>query len=739
MSGPRVLIVNPPLAVEEAFIDAPHFSVLGPLSCAAALRDQGFEVTAADAFSSGLEAAALLRPPRRKFEAVVVGLPPFFKPHAKTAAASEFFGLLRKRFPKAKLIAADCYFGGMHYIEYEPPAFLKNYPEVDAVVKYEGEAALGRLLGDWPSQRPLSVSGRAAEVRPDDFPPPAWDLIDVPAYYRAQKAFFARLRRPPPYRKDLPTLPAVASRGCAHRCSFCTANPGEKTPAWRPHGLDYLRRAFRTLKERHGAGRVAILDGCANQDPARFEEILALLESLGLEADFPNGLRADLLSRDCLRRLKGLAESLTVSAESGDPEFLRRKIGKGLVAEDVERTAAWCRELGLPLSVHYLVGLPGETPEGVNKTLAHALKMKEEFGAVPLLQNFTPIPGTALHRECVQKGLLGEFDAENLHRHFQGTPALDTPELPRAKLARMTRAFQRRISAAALEKVIINLTYACDNACTFCAVGGREKVHGEPGRYARLLRDYRQRGAYLLDLDGGEPTLYPHLFHVVRLADALGYKKIALTTNGRRLADRAFASRLLLSGITDLMVSLHGPDSAVHESHTRRPGSFAQTVAGVKHAARLKPRGVSLAVNAVVTRANAPRAADFFRFVRDLGVETLNLQFVTPFGRAKNASHGDAADLCRALGPAVAEWGKVLRIQFVNALPCRLEGLFPETEPELGKHSREMVFVDSPARNLAAYLDAQRRKNSECAPCEHAVACGGHYVFEEERPPDEKD
>lgn len=729
MSGRRTLIVNPPLPPDPDFIDTPHFAGLGPLSCAAALRERGFQVSVADAVASGEDIQRMIGGIRGEFEAIVVGMSPFLKPHARTPEAAEIFARLRARFPAARLVSADCYFGGMHYIEYDPGRFMRNYPEVDAVVKYEGEAALPELLRGWPKQAPRISRGFAAGIVPDELAPPAWDLIDVPAFFRSLHRFFSSRGRPYPYRRDLPTLPAIASRGCAHRCSFCTANPGENTPSWRPHGLPYLQRAFEELKARHGARRLALLDGCANQDPARFEEVLAVIESLGLSAEFPNGLRADRLTRAALFRLKRLSETVTISAESGDPEILSRRVGKGLALGDIERAAGWCLELDLPLNIHYIVGFPGETAEGVNKTLEYALKMKEKFGAVPLLQNFVPIPGSALHRECGRKGLLADFDAGNLHRYFQGPPALDTPGLPRAKLARMTSAFAKR-AAAGLEKVIINLTYACTNDCTFCAVGDRKKVHGDPGRYARLLREYRARGAFLLDLDGGEPTLFPELFPLVRLGRILGYEKIALTTNGRRLADRAFASRLLLCGITDLLISIHGHTAKVHESHTRRAGSFAETVSGLGHAVRLRPRGLTLAVNTVVTAANAPHAGDFFRFLRDLGVDGVNLQFITPFGRAKNRAQGEPEALCRLLAPAVAEWGKALKIRFVNALACRLAGLTAEPEPDLGKHSREMVFVDSPPQNLAAYLDARRKKTPECDPCEFAVACAGHYVFE---------
>jgi hypothetical protein len=50
----------------------------------------------------------------------------------------------------------------------------------------------------------------------------------------------------------------------------------------------------------------------------------------------------------------------------------------------------------VPLLVHYMIGLPGETAAEVNATLAFALDLYDEHGAWPAVQYATPLPGTAL-------------------------------------------------------------------------------------------------------------------------------------------------------------------------------------------------------------------------------------------------------------------------------------------------------------------------------------------------------
>ena len=46
--------------------------------------------------------------------------------------------------------------------------------------------------------------------------------------------------------------------------------------------------------------------------------------------------------------------------------------------------------------IHYMIGLPGETAEEINETLAFALELWDEFRAWPAVQYATPLPGTEL-------------------------------------------------------------------------------------------------------------------------------------------------------------------------------------------------------------------------------------------------------------------------------------------------------------------------------------------------------
>ena len=62
-----------------------------------------------------------------------------------------------------------------------------------------------------------------------------------------------------------------------------------------------------------------------------------------------------------------------------------RWLKKGLDPGAVERVARWCEALALPLQVHCLVGIPGETRQELRATLELAAALHERHGARVLL------------------------------------------------------------------------------------------------------------------------------------------------------------------------------------------------------------------------------------------------------------------------------------------------------------------------------------------------------------------
>jgi hypothetical protein len=142
----------------------------------------------------------------------------------------------------------------------------------------------------------------------------------------------------------------------------------------------------------------------------------------------------------------------------------------------------------------------------------------------------------------------------------------------------------------------VRLGLECNNRCVFCAQAGLEGA--APPAVREQLAAARV-GDDEVTFIGGEPSLDPALPSHVALARSMGFVRVGLQTNGHGLA-RA-ASTLEKAGLTDVHLSLHGADAAVHDYHTGVGGSFAQAVEGLR---ATRAAGLDGVVATVLTRSN---------------------------------------------------------------------------------------------------------------------------------------
>jgi len=288
-----------------------------------------------------------------------------------------------------------------------------------------------------------------------------------------------------------------------------------------------------------------------------------------------------------------------------------------------------------------------------------------------------------------------------------------------------------RIAQSETRKVIVNLTYKCNNACCFCAVGNRLKEHGDTEFHHEVLRSYAEKGVDLVDFDGGEPTLYPELLKLVAYARELGYRQINVTTNGRLMAYEKVARKVLRSGITSLLISCHGPNAEVHEALVRVEGAFEQTRRGIQNAVRLRPRGLDLGVNTTLTSGNWRHLPDFYDLLIRLGVPKLNVQFLTPFGRAGQDIVPDPEEVAPSLSGLIEEHKERLDTYLINVPFCFFPGQEPFVAGDVLKLQRNMIFITRESVNLFDYLAGARVRTEQCTGCVFSVACDGFYSFEE--------
>ena len=285
-------------------------------------------------------------------------------------------------------------------------------------------------------------------------------------------------------------------------------------------------------------------------------------------------------------------------------------------------------------------------------------------------------------------------------------------------------------------KIVLFTGYACNNNCAFCIDADKR---GLPQKTtAELLKGIlraKNKGAYVLEIIGGEATMRPDFTRLVAAAKALGIPQVSCATNGRVFADPAAAKKAVAAGIDSVIFSVHGPDARVHDGLTRAPGSFRQLEKGIKNLRALGFKRV--AGNTTVVKKNMAALPALARFYIKNGINNVEYIFVDPnYGGAKNNFKAlvprisKAAPYMRralALGKAAGmdQW----KVRYVPL--CHFTGCLDQIS-EINERKLFLTehwapdFINDDAIGSRAVVG--RRKTARCAGCRLSPACEGIWV-----------
>ena len=145
--------------------------------------------------------------------------------------------------------------------------------------------------------------------------------------------------------------------------------------------------------------------------------------------------------RDTLKVLKdnGL-RLLLVGYESGNQQILHN-IKKGMLIDVARRFTRDCHELGIKIHGTFILGLPGETKETIQQTIAFAKEINPHTLQVSLA---APYPGTFLHKQALENGWLDADHAELIDETGIQIAPLNYPHLSHSEIFDSVEMFYRK-------------------------------------------------------------------------------------------------------------------------------------------------------------------------------------------------------------------------------------------------------------------------------------------------------
>jgi anaerobic magnesium-protoporphyrin IX monomethyl ester cyclase len=464
-SAMKVLLINPPQTFFPGS-DAPAGNLpLGLLYIAAVLQRDGVEVAVLDAFMADVpvrrigDTAEIGMPYERIAEEIrrrkpdIVGISNPFT--CQTQHASKVADIVKEIDRDVPTVV-----GGPH-VSAVPEEFMTESKNVDFAVRGEGEYTMldfvklteGKMKAEEIPGIAYRKDGKIFQTPPrpflknlDDLPYPAYDLVDMESYLNPEKIEYRSF-------KDR-SIPMITSRGCPFNCVFCAVHL-HMGRAFRAHSMDYVVNHIEHVVQKYRVKTIFFEDDNMTFDLQRFDAICdgIIGRKIRFKWETPNGIRADYLTLDLLKKMKRSGcQSVFFGVESGDQHVLDDIISKSLDLKAVMNVAKMCKDIGLSTAAFYIIGFPGETKEGMLKTVDFALKLKKEYDVGMLLHVATPSCGTRLYYQCKEKGYIQENLTPRAFaevRQTRGNPLIGTEDFTPAEvkeIATMAMSRYQRIS-----------------------------------------------------------------------------------------------------------------------------------------------------------------------------------------------------------------------------------------------------------------------------------------------------
>lgn len=275
----------------------------------------------------------------------------------------------------------------------------------------------------------------------------------------------------------------------------------------------------------------------------------------------------------------------------------------------------------------------------------------------------------------------------------------------------------------------VKVGFNCNNRCVFCAQGDKRSERGKIPYEEMLERLASFEGEKTgLVLTGGEPVMHPEILQVVAKARRMGFRPIQIQTNGRLLSYPKVVAALVKAGATEFSPSLHGSTAEMHDALTRAPGSFGQSVDGIRNAVA---SGFPVVTNSVVTKRNTEDLPALVGLLASLGVKHAQLAYVHPVGTALALFDEVVPRLPDVVGP-VRQARDVARSHgmrlVTEGIPyCFLPGM-EELAVEAEIPYTTVIDLDGARADYSKWRVAEGKSHGEpCDRCAMKHACEGPW------------
>ena len=414
-----VLVNQSYSGISDSVIDQWYLEIVHPpmglAYIAGYLRKQGVSVDIIDANALQMTATAVADAVKES-KPVLVGI------NSTTPAmfdCRDICKAIRQAAPDAFLVV-----GGNHATTF-PELTLREIPEVDAVVLYDGEVtfhelaveakAHGRKLDRSKVQGIgfLQADGTYVKTatRPlvnnlDEFGLPARDLLPNDRY---RENFYTG--------HGLQKFTNIfINRGCPYECIFCDA-PVMHGRKLRARSVPMIMAELEDAVNKYGVHHVFFFDDTFTLSRDRVMQLCKEIIDRKLDLTWKTETRVDLVDPELLALMKKAGcVSISFGVESGSDRVLK-VIKKAHDIAAARRGIQMCKDAGISVVIYIIIGFLGDDEQSVQETIQFARDSGADYA---LFSRMIPLPGTQLFERMaganqIKTELLGNWPIFQLY------------------------------------------------------------------------------------------------------------------------------------------------------------------------------------------------------------------------------------------------------------------------------------------------------------------------------------
>jgi hopanoid biosynthesis associated radical SAM protein HpnJ len=337
---------------------------------------------------------------------------------------------------KAAHPAIKIAFVGPH-VTVQPEESLMASAVIDFVARREFDYSVAEFAWGKPLEEIAGISYRQnGEVVHNPDRPPLEDLDSLPFAVEIYKRDLDITRYNVPFLR-YPYIAFYTSRGCPAQCTYCLWPQTLSGHRWRTRGTaNVVAEVKRALELFPQVKEIFFDDDTFALRKSRILELCAQFKPLNFTWSCTARVHND---GETLKAMKEAGcRLLIVGFESGDPTVLKN-IKKGATVEQALEFMRNCRRLGIAVHGDFIIGLPGETHETIQRTIKFAEELDCETIQVSIAHSY---PGTEFDDYLKQHGYLTTDDMADEQGHQ--LPNLQYPGLTRQEIMEAVEYFYGR-------------------------------------------------------------------------------------------------------------------------------------------------------------------------------------------------------------------------------------------------------------------------------------------------------